>query len=71
MCRSVSIDLGNDIPDPGIVIEGTKCGDQKICFQQECQNIRSVLNIKDCNPVDCSNHGVNSIFSNCTSFANR
>lgn len=54
----VSIDLGKDIPDPGIVLDGTKCGDNKICFQNQCRDINTVVNIKPCHPTDCSNHGV-------------
>ncbi|XP_078667750.1 disintegrin and metalloproteinase domain-containing protein 12-like [Branchiostoma floridae x Branchiostoma belcheri] len=29
-CRGVYVDLGNDIPDPGLVMAGTKCGQDKV-----------------------------------------
>ncbi|EDV20168.1 uncharacterized protein TRIADDRAFT_64349 [Trichoplax adhaerens] len=65
ICKSISGNLGSDIPDPGIVLEGTKCGDKKICFDNECRNINSVINIKQCNPIDCSNHGICNSNGNC------
>ncbi|EDV20167.1 uncharacterized protein TRIADDRAFT_32380, partial [Trichoplax adhaerens] len=65
ICKSASVDLGSDIPDPGIVLDGTKCGDKKICFDNECRNISSVINVKQCNPVDCSNHGICNSNGNC------
>lgn len=30
MCYGVDFMLGSDVPDPGMVSEGTKCGDNKV-----------------------------------------
>lgn len=30
-CYGVDFRLGSDVPDPGMVTEGTKCGDDKVC----------------------------------------
>ncbi|XP_066277563.1 disintegrin and metalloproteinase domain-containing protein 12-like isoform X2 [Branchiostoma lanceolatum] len=55
-CRGAYIDLGDDMPDPGLVLTGTKCGEGKICYNRQCQEMRIVdIGIKPCN---CSGHGV-------------
>lgn len=30
-CYGVDFRLGSDIPDPGMVNEGTKCGEDRVC----------------------------------------
>ena len=42
-CTGASIDLGADIPDPGLVVEGVKCGQERICVNQECVTLSSVF----------------------------
>jgi hypothetical protein len=35
--RSAIMDVGLDMPDPGQVPDGAKCGDQKVCiYSQTC-----------------------------------
>ena len=48
-CLGVSIDLGDDIPDPGLVAEGTKCGQNKICVGRMCVGISCPVNVSTCN----------------------
>jgi hypothetical protein len=37
VCRSAIMDVGLDMPDPGQVPDGAKCGDQKVCiYSQTC-----------------------------------
>nr|XP_014339394.1 PREDICTED: disintegrin and metalloproteinase domain-containing protein 12-like isoform X2 [Latimeria chalumnae] len=31
LCRGTHVYLGDDMPDPGLVLAGTKCGDGKVC----------------------------------------
>ncbi|XP_078662325.1 disintegrin and metalloproteinase domain-containing protein 12-like [Branchiostoma floridae x Branchiostoma belcheri] len=31
-CRGAYIELGDDMPDPGLVLTGTKCGEGKVCL---------------------------------------
>ncbi|EDV20169.1 uncharacterized protein TRIADDRAFT_61393 [Trichoplax adhaerens] len=57
-CKSFTADIGDSTQDPGSVLDGTKCGNQKICFKQQCRSITAVLNITQCDPADCSNHGI-------------
>ena len=55
---SAADDYGFDFPNMGMVLDGTKCGDEKICFQNQCRDMHSVVNVKKCQPIDCSGHGV-------------
>ncbi|MEQ2287880.1 Disintegrin and metalloproteinase domain-containing protein 9 [Ameca splendens] len=56
-CFGVDFMLGSDVPDPGMVNEGTKCGDNKVCMNFECRNA-DVLNY-DCDVENkCHRHGV-------------
>lgn len=45
-CWGVDFQLGSDVPDPGMVNEGTRCDDGKICRNFQCVDA-SVLNY-DC-----------------------
>lgn len=49
--------MGADVPDPGVISDGTKCDNQKICINHKCTPISS-LNIPKCDSQQCSNHGV-------------
>ncbi|XP_071585243.1 disintegrin and metalloproteinase domain-containing protein 9 [Heliangelus exortis] len=56
-CWGVDFQLGSDVPDPGMVNEGTKCGDGKVCRHFQCVSA-SVLNY-DCDvEKQCHGHGV-------------
>ncbi|XP_013927907.1 PREDICTED: disintegrin and metalloproteinase domain-containing protein 12-like [Thamnophis sirtalis] len=47
LCRGTHVYLGDDMPDPGLVLAGTKCEDGKICLNRRCQNT-SVLGVHQC-----------------------
>ncbi|XP_067269291.1 disintegrin and metalloproteinase domain-containing protein 9 isoform X3 [Pseudorasbora parva] len=56
-CWGVDFLLGSDVPDPGMVNEGTKCGENKVCLNFECRSA-DVLNY-DCDvEKKCHGHGV-------------
>uniref|UniRef100_A0A663MKC9 ADAM metallopeptidase domain 9 n=1 Tax=Athene cunicularia TaxID=194338 RepID=A0A663MKC9_ATHCN len=56
-CWGVDFQLGSDVPDPGMVNEGTKCDTGKICRHFQCVSA-SVLNY-DCDVQrQCHGHGV-------------
>uniref|UniRef100_A0A3Q1EYA7 ADAM metallopeptidase domain 9a n=1 Tax=Acanthochromis polyacanthus TaxID=80966 RepID=A0A3Q1EYA7_9TELE len=63
-CYGVDFMLGSDVPDPGMVTEGTKCGEDKVCMNFECRNV-DVLNY-DCDvEKKCHGHGVCNSNRNC------
>ncbi|KAL8622641.1 hypothetical protein ACOMHN_009275 [Nucella lapillus] len=54
-CRSTMLDVGLDVPDPGMVPDGAKCEDKKICIKQTCTPLLK-LKIPKCQ--DCHGNGV-------------
>ncbi|XP_076127165.1 disintegrin and metalloproteinase domain-containing protein 9-like isoform X1 [Alosa pseudoharengus] len=63
-CWGVDFSLGPDVPDPGVVSEGTKCGENKVCLNFECRH-SSELNY-DCDMKNkCNGHGVCNNNKNC------
>ncbi|NXJ32488.1 ADAM9 protein, partial [Ciconia maguari] len=63
-CWGVDFQLGSDVPDPGMVNEGTKCDTGKICRHFQCVSA-SVLNY-DCDVErQCHGHGVCNNNRNC------
>ncbi|XP_051513584.1 disintegrin and metalloproteinase domain-containing protein 19-like isoform X1 [Myxocyprinus asiaticus] len=52
-----------DTLDPGLVLTGTKCGENAICFEGECHNA-SFLQADDCNSK-CHGHGLCNNNHNC------
>ncbi|XP_063076931.1 disintegrin and metalloproteinase domain-containing protein 12-like [Engraulis encrasicolus] len=75
LCRGTHVYLGDDMPDPGLVLTGTKCGDSMvsstcricgdsmICLNRQCQNV-SVFGVHDC-VGKCSGRGVCNNNKNC------
>eukprot|EP00076_Gallus_gallus_P033012 XP_024998550.1 disintegrin and metalloproteinase domain-containing protein 9 isoform X1 [Gallus gallus] len=63
-CWGVDFQLGSDVPDPGMVNEGTKCDNGKVCRHFQCVSA-SVLNY-DCDvEKQCHGHGVCNNNRNC------
>ncbi|KAI5946080.1 Disintegrin and metalloproteinase domain-containing protein 12 [Manis javanica] len=63
LCRGTHVYLGDDMPDPGLVLAGTKCADGKICLNRQCQNI-SVFGVHEC-ARRCHGRGVCNNRRNC------
>lgn len=45
LCRGTHVYLGDDMPDPGLVLSGTKCGDGTVSgqFIMQRQSVRLYL----------------------------
>uniref|UniRef100_A0AAY4A3P4 ADAM metallopeptidase domain 19a n=1 Tax=Denticeps clupeoides TaxID=299321 RepID=A0AAY4A3P4_9TELE len=52
-----------DLPDPGLVMTGTKCGEGKVCKDRRCQNA-SFTELESC-IARCHGHGVCNSNRNC------
>ncbi|XP_039857341.1 disintegrin and metalloproteinase domain-containing protein 12 isoform X2 [Simochromis diagramma] len=63
LCRGTHVYLGDDMPDPGLVLAGTKCGDNMVCLNRQCQNV-SVFGVHECSGK-CSGRGVCNNKKNC------
>ncbi|XP_007478298.2 disintegrin and metalloproteinase domain-containing protein 12 isoform X1 [Monodelphis domestica] len=63
LCRGTHVYLGDDLPDPGLVLAGTKCEDGKLCLNRRCQNV-SVFGVHEC-ATKCHGRGVCNSNKNC------
>ncbi|XP_073337992.1 disintegrin and metalloproteinase domain-containing protein 12 isoform X1 [Pagrus major] len=63
LCRGTHVYLGDDMPDPGLVLAGTKCGDGMVCLNRQCQNV-SVFGVHECSRK-CNGRGVCNNKKNC------
>ncbi|XP_031426205.1 disintegrin and metalloproteinase domain-containing protein 9-like [Clupea harengus] len=63
-CWGVDFMMGPDVMDPGMVKDGTKCGEDRVCLNHECKGVAE-LNY-DCDIKDkCHGHGVCNNIKNC------
>ncbi|CAL8297350.1 unnamed protein product [Merluccius merluccius] len=63
LCRGTHVYLGDDMPDPGLVLSGTKCGEEMMCLNRRCQNV-SEFSVHQCSGK-CSGRGVCNNKKNC------
>ncbi|CAH2059248.1 unnamed protein product, partial [Iphiclides podalirius] len=67
-CSTAVIDLGVD-EDPGMVPDGARCGEDKICMNHQCLDVTSVrrriANGNSICPSNCSQHGTCNSKGNC------
>ncbi|XP_034837108.1 zinc metalloproteinase-disintegrin-like 4a [Maniola hyperantus] len=68
-CRTAQVDLGTRDVDPGMVPDGAKCGEDKMCLKQKCVSVTDVRALmarqSSVCPSDCSGHGVCNSEGNC------
>ncbi|XP_051926740.1 disintegrin and metalloproteinase domain-containing protein 12-like [Hippocampus zosterae] len=69
LCRGTHVYLGDDMPDPGLVLTGTKCGGGMMCLNRRCQNV-SVFGVHEC-AAKCNGRGVCNNKKNCHCEAHR
>ncbi|KAJ8404828.1 hypothetical protein AAFF_G00332150 [Aldrovandia affinis] len=63
LCRGTHVYLGDDMPDPGLVLTGTKCGEGMMCLNRRCQNV-SMFGVHECSGR-CNGRGVCNNNKNC------
>ncbi|XP_046575534.1 disintegrin and metalloproteinase domain-containing protein 9-like isoform X1 [Haliotis rubra] len=64
VCRSAMLDVGLDMPDPGMVPDGAKCEVNKICVNHKCVPLAK-MNIPQCPGNGCNGQGVCNSNGNC------
>ncbi|XP_075699315.1 disintegrin and metalloproteinase domain-containing protein 9-like [Rhinoderma darwinii] len=63
-CISADFSLGPDVPDPGLVHQGTSCAEGKACVNYKCANA-SALGFNCDIKGKCNDHGVCNNNGNC------
>uniref|UniRef100_A0AAY5JYT8 ADAM metallopeptidase domain 12 n=1 Tax=Esox lucius TaxID=8010 RepID=A0AAY5JYT8_ESOLU len=63
LCRGTHVYLGDDMPDPGLVLSGTKCAEGMICLNRQCQNVTG-FGVHQCSGK-CNGRGVCNNKKNC------
>lgn len=69
-CRTAIVDLGLNQMDPGLVPDGARCGEGKMCVNQKCMTVEALrLDARSSDgvvcPSDCSGHGVCNSLGHC------
>ncbi|XP_040906625.1 disintegrin and metalloproteinase domain-containing protein 8a isoform X2 [Toxotes jaculatrix] len=67
ICNEAALNPDDNHPaDIGMVPTGTKCGNNMVCYNQQCQDIKSIkaYGTNDCS-TKCNNHGVCNHESKC------
>ncbi|XP_061194629.1 disintegrin and metalloproteinase domain-containing protein 12-like isoform X1 [Saccostrea echinata] len=62
VCRSATLDVGLNMPDPGQVPDGAKCGHNKICYNHKCTSLARIPS-REC--PDCHSNGVCNSIGQC------
>ncbi|XP_030045060.1 disintegrin and metalloproteinase domain-containing protein 9-like, partial [Microcaecilia unicolor] len=63
-CTSVDFNLGTDVPDPGLVQQGSPCAEGKACVDNRCVNATALG--YSCNVAQkCNNRGICNNNGNC------
>ncbi|XP_074061856.1 disintegrin and metalloproteinase domain-containing protein 1-like [Macrotis lagotis] len=63
-CWGADLHNAPDVPNGGLVKDGTSCGPQKICINQSCLDIKTMLHY-NCEVIKCHERGVCNNFKNC------
>ncbi|XP_052474756.1 disintegrin and metalloproteinase domain-containing protein 12 isoform X6 [Carassius gibelio] len=62
-CRGAYFNLGDDVSDPAMVSQGTACGPNKACVDQQCRDV-AMFGVEECRRK-CNGHGVCNSNKNC------
>ena len=67
-CKGTSLEMGLDAPEAAITLEGTKCGDSKVCLNRQCRSLNVLLKkVPQCSN-NCSGHGLCNNLGKCYCF---
>jgi len=64
-CKGASLQMGLDVPDAAMTLEGTKCGDGRVCLNRQCVSVNEILKMVPGCAKNCSGNGVCSNVGTC------
>ena len=64
-CKGTSLQMGLDVPEAAMTLEGTKCGDDKVCLNRRCVSVNELLKKVPGCAKNCSGKGVCSNVGTC------
>lgn len=67
-CKGTSLKMGLDVPEAAMTLEGTKCGDGKVCLNRQCRSLNVLLKKVAWCPNNCSGHGLCNNLGKCFCF---
>lgn len=67
-CKGTSFKTSMDAPEAAMTIEGTKCGERKVCLNRQCVSLHVLLKKAPRCPNNCSGHGLCNNVGKCYCF---
>lgn len=67
-CKGTSLKMSLDVTEAAMTLEGTKCGDGKLCLNRRCVSLDVLLKKTTRCPKNCSGHGLCNNVGKCHCF---
>lgn len=67
-CKGTSLQMGVDVPEAAMTLEGTKCDDGKVCLNRQCVSVNVLLKKVPSCAKNCSGNGLCSNIGKCHCF---
>lgn len=67
-CKGTSLQMGVDVPEAAMTLEGTKCDDGKVCLNRQCVSVNVLLKKVPGCAKNCSGNGICSNVGTCHCF---
>ena len=67
-CKGTSLQMGVDVPEAAMTLEGTKCGDGKVCLNRQCVPVNELRKKMPGCARNCSRNGVCNNVGTCHCF---
>ena len=68
MCKGSSLQIGLDVPEPSMTLQGTKCAKGKICLNRRCVSVKQLRGQDSSCSHNCSRNGVCTYLGHCYCF---
>ena len=67
-CKGTNLQMGMDVSEAAMTLDGTKCTDGKVCLNRKCVPIRALLGKALLCPKNCSGNGICTNIGTCYCF---